>query len=69
MTTRTNQNGSATDTRIAELERKLDELIFYHAELSLRFNNLAVAFSAMMAQQMQPQVQQAILGRLMAGEQ
>jgi hypothetical protein len=57
-------NGSAPDIELT-IEQKVDILIWLHAELAQRFTATAGVVSGMLAQQMQPQVQQAILQRLM----
>jgi hypothetical protein len=66
-TTRTNgskprQVGiSKVDARVAQLEEQVQTLIWLHAELSYA---IKAAAAAQMAQQLQPQIQQAILQRL-----
>lgn len=58
-------NGTAPEMVELTAEQKLDTLIWLHAELVCKVDRVAGALSAMLAQQMQPQVQQAILQRLL----
>jgi uncharacterized coiled-coil protein SlyX len=62
--TGTTRNGSATDARIAALEQKVELLDWWRAEQAQTITRLASALAAMLTQQMQPQVQQAILAQL-----
>lgn len=62
--TEISSNGNPTDTKLGILEDKLEMVIWLHAELRGQFLSMAKAVSALLAQQMQPQMQQAILDRL-----
>jgi hypothetical protein len=67
MTATQTRNGSATDARITKLENDLALMAWLHAEQTGKVERLAGAVAAMMAQHMQPQMQQAILARLTGG--
>lgn len=64
LTTETTPNGTTTEQRIAKLEHDLALSTWLLAEASSRLTRLATVVAAQMAQQMQPQMQKAILDQL-----
>lgn len=66
-TQRATTNGAATvhGVNTPTLEEKVDTLIWLHTELAMRYLSLATALAGILAQQAQPQVQQAILAQLL----
>lgn len=52
------------ETRISDIEQRLRILAWLHAEMSWNHQRVAQVVAMMLTQQMQPQVQQAILAQL-----
>jgi hypothetical protein len=59
------KNGSATSAKIAALEEKVELLDWYRAEQAEQIKKLAMAMAGLLAQAMQPQMQQGIVGQLL----
>lgn len=67
MTATQARNGSVTEARLTAMQEQLNLMAWLHAELAAKCERMAAAVAAMLSQQMQPQMQQAILSRLMGG--
>jgi hypothetical protein len=58
---------NGNDQRLATLEQQVGVLAWLHAELGHKHFLLATSVATLLAQQMQPQLQQSILRKLMGG--